>query len=115
MCHEASGDVSCLIVTNKSSWFLIAVAIRTKIKLANKLGSALSDCAKRKPAAHFRKGSHYDGGHRVHSVVKHCFKPPINCPADYIARIRLLRSKPPHNVKVLIYEVFKNYKTQKPT
>ncbi|KAJ8892893.1 hypothetical protein PR048_005474 [Dryococelus australis] len=51
-----------------------------------------------------------DGCNNVHATLDNCFKPPINFPSDYVARMRLTRPTKPYTVNVLEHFFFKNYK-----
>lgn len=77
------------------------------------LASALSDISKERQIIieqlFLEKGHTMMEADNVHSVLEHLFKPPINSPSDYIARMRLARPKNPYNIKVLQHDFFLDF------
>lgn len=122
--HEANGGVtcneftSCLIdyLSNIQNNYKSVIMISDGCNYQNRnktLSSALSDLAKEKNITiqqlFLEKGHTMMSADTVHSTLEHYFTPPIFSPADYLARMRLARSKNPFEIKHLDYTFFKKY------
>ncbi|KAF2894129.1 hypothetical protein ILUMI_12043 [Ignelater luminosus] len=60
-------------------------------------------------SAVFGKGHTMMEADSVHSTLEQYFKPPMNSPMDYVARMRVARPKQPYKIKVLNYDFFFKY------
>lgn len=123
--HEANGGVSsneftsCIIhylSTAISETYKHVVLISDGCNYQNRnkiLASALSDLAKTKSIIIeqliLEKGHTMMEADSVHATLEQYFKPPINAPSDYIARMRLARPKQPYNVNVVDFNFFLKY------
>ena len=122
--HEANGGVSsneftsCIAdyISKISNSYKHVVLISDGCNYQNRnkvLASTLSDLAKTKSIVieqlFLAKGHTMMEADSVHATLEQYFKPPINSPADYIARMRLARSKQPYNVNVIHYGFFLKY------
>ncbi|CAG9825823.1 unnamed protein product [Phaedon cochleariae] len=122
--NEASGGVtsneftSCLIdyIQNLPPNYEFLVLISDGCNYLNRnkiLSSALSNIAKTESSIiqqlYLEKGHTMMEADSVHSTLEQYFKPPINSPSDYIARMRLARPKQPYNIKVLGFTFSRKY------
>lgn len=123
--HEANGGVSsneftsCIVYyisTMISETYKHVVLISDGCNHHNRnkvLASALSDLAQSKSIIieqlFLEKGHTMMKADSVHATLEQYFKPPINSPADYIARMRLARPKQPYNINVIYFNFFLKY------
>ncbi|KAF6216788.1 hypothetical protein GE061_001138 [Apolygus lucorum] len=121
--HEADGGVtsneftSCLIdyISNRSTYHTI-VLISDGCCYLNRnkvLASNLSTTAKHLNITiqqlYLEKGHTMMEVDSVHATLEKYFRPPINSPADYVARMRLARPTQPYNVRVVDFSFFKRH------
>ncbi|KAF2891724.1 hypothetical protein ILUMI_14449, partial [Ignelater luminosus] len=58
---------------------------------------------------HLEKGRTMMEADNVHFTLEQYFKPTINSPMDYVARMRVARPKQPYKIEVLNYDFFFKY------
>lgn len=122
--HETNGGVtcneftSCIVdfISNQNKCYDHVVLISDGCAHQNRnktLSSALSDIAVTQNITieqlYLEKGHTMMEADSVHATLEKYFKPPINSPSDYFAKMRVARPTQPYNVRVLDYAFFKNY------